>query len=86
MGRLAISTSQGYKLGYILNRMKSVTWIDSSIIEQQTDEVAKPCKIVTVGHFVHESEDYIVIARDKVGSEWRGQIAIPKVCILEESE
>lgn len=59
-----------------------VEYIDSSIINEQTDEVARPETIKAVGYLIKEAEEYITLSRELVGSEYRGQVSIPKVAII----
>ena len=59
-----------------------IRYVDSQIIEQQTDSVAKPQEIIVVGFIVSETENYITLAREIIGNEYRGQISIPKEAIL----
>ena len=59
-----------------------IKYIDSCIISEQTDVIAKPTKIDAIGFLVKETKDYITIARERIRGEWRGQVSIPKVAIL----
>lgn len=59
-----------------------VSYIDSNIIEEQTNQVAEPVKITAIGFLVKETNEYITIAREKIGDEWRGQVSIPKKAII----
>lgn len=61
---------------------RTITYIDSALIDDQTDEIAKPCKIKATGFLIKETEDYIVLARELVDEEYRGQVAIPKRSII----
>ena len=63
--------------------IKRITYIDSNIIEGQTDEVAEPAEIEAIGFVVEISSEYITIAREKMDKEWRGQLSIPIKSILE---
>jgi len=60
-----------------------VTYIDSCTIDTQTSEVAKPMTIEATGFKVRETDEYITIAREKIGDEWRGQLSIPKVAVIK---
>ena len=61
---------------------KKVKYIDSNLINDQTDFIAKPEIITAVGFVVEETDEYITIARELVGNEYRGQLSIPKVAII----
>jgi hypothetical protein len=63
--------------------IKQVTYIDSNLINEQTSEIAKPVEIKAVGYLVSETDIYITLAREIVESEYRGQISIPKISIIE---
>lgn len=64
-------------------KIKKIKYLDSNIIEEQTSEVAIPVKITAIGFIVKETENYITLAREQVGDEWRGQISIPKKSITK---
>lgn len=64
-----------------MNKIMEVKYIDSNMINEQTDIIAKPQIIEAVGFLVEETKEYITLAREKIGEEWRGQISIPKVAI-----
>lgn len=58
-----------------------IDWVDSNIAESQTYEIVEPVLIRTVGYCIHDSIEYITLARDLIDGEYRGQISIPKECI-----
>jgi hypothetical protein len=66
-------------------KMKKVSWIDSKTVLSQIteDELPKPCVIDSVGFLVEETDEYITLARERIDSDWRGVIAIPKCCVKE---
>ncbi len=61
---------------------KKIKYIDSNLINDQTDFIAKPEIITSIGFVIKETDDYITITREIVGEEYRGQLSIPKVAIL----
>jgi hypothetical protein len=61
---------------------KVIKYIDSSLINDQTDEVAKPQIIIACGFVVAETDEYITLSREIIDEEFRGQVAIPKVAII----
>ena len=61
---------------------KRIKYIDSNLINEQTDFIAKPKIITAIGFVVEETDEYITIAREIVADEYRGQLSIPKVAIL----
>lgn len=63
-------------------KKRTVTYIDSALIEVQTSEIAMPKKIIATGFLIKETSEYITLAREIVGDEYRGQISIPKVSII----
>ena len=65
-----------------MNR-KIIKYIDSNLIDEQTFEVAKPLVVTATGFVVEETDDFITLARELIGDDYRGQVAIPKVAIKE---
>lgn len=65
-----------------LGKTTTILWRDSTIINEQTNEVPEVTILETVGHLIEESGDRVTIARDKIGLEYRGVISIPKENIL----
>lgn len=59
-----------------------IHWVDSNIMHDQTSEVIKPATIQTVGYLIQEKGEYVTVARDLIDEEWRGQISIPRECIM----
>lgn len=63
-----------------------VRWIDSPIVNEQSDDLPKPTVIESVGWLVEETDDYVVIVRDhhtnSDGYRYRGACAIPRSAIL----
>ena len=66
--------------------IRKITYMDSAIIESQTDEICEPTEIVATGFIVKETNDYLTIARELVGKEYRGQLSIPKVAIIRKKK
>lgn len=64
-----------------------VTWIDTSIIDDQTPEKElienMSCldDILTCGFLTYEDDEKIVVSRDYCNNEFRGNILIPKITI-----
>ena len=58
---------------------KTIKYIDSQLIDEQTDEVAKPQLVEATGFVIAENDEYITLARELIGEEYRGQVSIPKV-------
>ena len=67
-------------------KVVEVIYIDSNIINEQTDEIVEPEEIRAIGYLVEETRNYVTITRELVNSEYRGQISIPKVAILKKHE
>lgn len=65
-------------------KTKIVKYIDSNIINEQTNEIVKPVIITAVGFVIEETDNYITIAREIIDNEYRGQVSIPKVAITIE--
>ena len=64
-----------------------VIWRDSNLWNEQTDEKEFYTENITsIGFVIHKSDDRIVLARDKIGTEWRGILAIPKENVMEYKE
>jgi len=63
-----------------INRI--IKWRDSNICNDQTDISPEVAIIESAGHFIEETGDRITIARDKIGTEYRGIISIPKENII----
>lgn len=64
-----------------------ITWRDSALFNQQSEPEEYPVEIITsVGFVIHKNDDRYVIARDKIGGEWRGVLSIPKENIIGYSE
>lgn len=59
-----------------------VHWIDSNIMHDQTNEVVEPVTIQTVGYLIQDKVRSVTVARDLINDEWRGQISIPRECIM----
>lgn len=67
-----------------LKKIKKIRWVDSNHSPHQMseDELLEPVEIISVGFLVKETKDYVVLARELIEDDYRGVIAIPKVCIL----
>lgn len=67
-------------------KTKKIIYIDSGIIDEQASVVAEIHSMTAVGMVVHEDDGHVVLARefDENERNWRGQIAIPKVAIINE--
>lgn len=63
-------------------KIKTIKYIDSNLIDSQTDEIAEPVVINATGYVIKETDEYIVLARELIEDNYRGQVAIPKVAIL----
>ena len=64
-----------------------VIWRDSNLWNEQTDESSFYVENITsIGFVIQKNDDRIVLARDKIGTEWRGVLAIPKENIMEYKE
>ena len=63
-------------------KWKIVEYIDSHLIDEQTSEIVQPVKITAIGFVVEETDEYITLAREVIGDEYRGQVSIPKISIL----
>ena len=62
-------------------KKKTIKYIDSQLINEQTEEIAKPQLIVATGFVIAETNDYITLAREVIDKEYRGQVSIPKIAI-----
>lgn len=51
--------------------------------QEQTGEVIKPVEIEIVGYLVYEDDTCVTLAMELVGDEFRNQVSIPKVAILD---
>ena len=64
-----------------------ITWNDSVMVSDQTDEIAGYCAVESAGFIVHEDDDEVVLAQDILRSlpqtQYRSQIAIPKSAIVD---
>lgn len=68
-------------------KIVEVEYIDSNILNEQSDYVIKPETIQAIGYLVEETDEYITIARELIDSEYRGQLSIPKVAVkLQEKK
>ncbi len=65
-------------------KWKIIEYIDSNCIDDQADEIVQPVEITAIGFVIEETEDHITLAREIIGDEYRGQIAIPKVAIVKK--
>ena len=64
-----------------------VTWRDSQLFNEQTIPEEYPVEVIkSVGYIIYKNEDRIVLARDKIGAEWRGVVSIPKENVLDYKE
>lgn len=63
-------------------KKKTIRYIDSVLANEQTDIICEPETIEATGFIIKETDKYIVLARELVGKEYRGQLAIPKCSIL----
>jgi hypothetical protein len=45
-------------------------------------ELPKPSRVDSVGYVVEENKDYVTLAREIMGRDWRGLICIPQCCVL----
>lgn len=62
-----------------------VKWRDSNIFNEQwgeDEEEFEVSEITSIGFLIKDEKDRIVIAREKVGEDWRGIIAIPRENII----
>lgn len=62
--------------------IKRINYTDSVTLNEQTDEIAEVEEIIAVGFIVSDTKDSITIARELIGREYRGQLAIPKRSII----
>lgn len=62
--------------------IKIVHYYDSCLLDEQTDQVAKIEEVSAIGFVIEDNSDEIVLAREFMGKEFRGQIAIPKKVIF----
>ena len=61
-----------------------ITWRDSMLYNEQTELQEYPIEvIISIGWLIIEDKDRVVIARDKIGNEWRGVVAIPRENIVK---
>lgn len=60
-----------------------IKWQDSNIIEDQTDVSPNIAIIKTCGFLVRENEKSVIVARDIILGEYRGQIIIPRENIIK---
>jgi len=70
----------------MINKIRTIRWLDSSIQEHQVDEhnFPEPTIITSIGYAVKETNEYIILARDDMGKDdYRGLICIPKIAILD---
>lgn len=63
--------------------IKTIKYIDSNMIHEQTDEIAKPVVNIAVGFVIEETKDHITLAAELVEKEYRRQLSIPKVAIIK---
>jgi hypothetical protein len=65
------------------DRAEVVVYTDAALDDAQTSRLAHPLDAVAVGFLVYEDAGSITLASELIGtSEYRGQIAIPKVAIV----
>lgn len=64
-------------------KFQKISYIDSSVIHGQTEEIATPLVLTTVGFVIKETDEYITLAAELVGDEYRRQISIPKIAIIK---
>jgi hypothetical protein len=64
-------------------RLYQVTWVDSTLVNGQigVDDLPKPTMVDSVGYLVEETKEYITLARDVMGNDWRGVLCIPRCCV-----
>ena len=63
--------------------IKQINYIDSTLINEQTEERARPTIFYAVGFVIEETDEYITLAREySRDNQLRGQISIPKVAII----
>lgn len=64
-----------------------VQWIDShlEVYQVPAGDLPTPALIWSVGYIAAETADYLTLAREQIGKEWRGVVSIPKECIRERS-
>lgn len=68
-------------------KIVEVEYIDSNILNEQSDHVIKPETIQAIGYLVEETDEYITIARELIDDEYRGQVSISKVAVkLQEKK
>lgn len=67
----------------IVRQIRQIKYIDSNMIHEQTDEIAKPVINIAVGFVIEETKDHVTIAAELVGKEYRRQLSIPKVAIIK---
>ncbi len=62
-----------------------VTWRDSALINEQSDNLPTVNTVISVGWLAEEDDDHIVVVRDYHTNpdsyRWRGACAIPKFAI-----
>lgn len=65
--------------------VERITYVDSSIMSDQTHQIAKPTTVVSVGFVIAEDDDSVTLAGELIGAyeEYRAQVAIPKVAITD---
>lgn len=67
-----------------LPRVCMVAWEDSHVYElyqMAQDALPTPTMIHTIGFVVRDDETHMVLARERIGPDWRGVIAIPASAI-----
>lgn len=65
-------------------KIKRLKYIDSSLNAEQTDMISKPVTIEIVGFVVEETKEHITLAMEIIdGEDYRGQVSIPKVAIIQ---
>ena len=64
-------------------RIERITWIDShlEVYQVSADELPTPEIIESVGYVAAETGDYVTLARERIGTDWRGVVSIPKECV-----
>ena len=63
-----------------------VEYVDSALQAEQTNRVAKPFAVTTVGFVIHEDDDALTLCAELVGEDYRGQVSIPKVAVTRREE
>jgi len=68
-------------------KVKKITYKDTNIVNEQIAERIKPVTISIVGFVIEENSEYITLTRELVGpEEFRSQVSIPKVSIIDEQD